>query len=84
MDETLPVGSFTNMFKALMRKASMSTTHDRKVVDIVKDVINQVPVYWAANFVVCPKTSGLIGIIYIWVSLVCLSPCSTVFGEDTR
>lgn len=53
VDETLPVGSFTNMFKALVRKASMSVGHNRKVVDMVKDVINRVPIYWAANFVVC-------------------------------
>ncbi|KAF8551616.1 heme peroxidase [Imleria badia] len=51
VDETLPVASFTKMLKTLVEKASISAGHNTKVVDIVKDVINQVSIYWAANFV---------------------------------
>lgn len=67
VDETFPIVSFTEMFKTLVEKASVSASDgtNLKVVDIVKDVINRVPIYWAANFVVCPKTSGLDGIIYV-------------------
>lgn len=72
------------MFKTLLEEASVSAGQHTKDVDIVKDVINQVPIYWAANFVVCRKTGALDGIIDIWVSLVCLSPRSTVFWEDAR
>ena len=67
VDETFPIVSFTEMFKTLVEKASVSASDgtNLKVVDIVKDVINRVPIYWAANFVVCPETSGLDGIIYV-------------------
>ncbi|KAI9456431.1 heme peroxidase, partial [Boletus coccyginus] len=51
VDETLSVASFTKMFKTLLEKASVSAGQHTKDVDIVKDVINQVPIYWAANFV---------------------------------
>lgn len=54
MDETLPVVSFTKMFKTLVKMGSKSAGYNTKVVDIVKDVINRMPIYWAANFVVCP------------------------------
>ena len=82
MDETLSVESFTKMLKILLKEASISAHHNSRVVDIVKDVINRVPIYWAANFVVCLKTSGPNRIIHVSASLVCLSLCSTVFGPD--
>lgn len=47
------------MFKTLVKEASILATHNTKVVDIIKDVINRLPIYWAANLVVCPKVSGL-------------------------
>lgn len=84
VDETLAVVSFTEMFKTLVEKASVSATRNTRIVDIVKDVINRVPIYWAANFIVCPMIAGLDDIIYVCVSLVCLSPCSTVFWEGTQ
>ncbi|KAH0828618.1 heme peroxidase [Lanmaoa asiatica] len=50
-DEALPVVSFTKVFETLVEKASISAGCNLKVVDIVRDVINRAPIYWAANFV---------------------------------
>ncbi|KAG8221573.1 heme peroxidase [Butyriboletus roseoflavus] len=53
VEETLSVESFTRMFKTLSKEASISANRTSRAagVDIVKDVINRVPIYWAANFV---------------------------------
>ncbi|KAG9311348.1 heme peroxidase [Chiua virens] len=51
LQETLSVESFEAMFNGLMKKASTRTNNNVMVIDIVKDVINLVPIYWAANFV---------------------------------
>ena len=84
MDETLSVVSkFTTMFKTLVNKASTTVNGDTKAIDIVNDVINRIPIYWAANFVVRPKARSLTGVVYIRVSLVCLSPTS-MHWQDTR
>ncbi|KAF8443773.1 hypothetical protein L210DRAFT_3643364 [Boletus edulis BED1] len=45
------VASFTKTFSSLMEKASISANHDTRVVDVTKDVINQISVCWATNFV---------------------------------
>ncbi|KAF8132273.1 heme peroxidase [Boletus edulis] len=51
VEETCPVASFTKMFRGLVEKASISANHNTRVVDITKDVINQMSVYWATNSV---------------------------------
>ncbi|KAF8443793.1 heme peroxidase [Boletus edulis BED1] len=51
VEETCPVASVTKMFSSLVEKASISANHNTRVVDITKDVINQMSVYWATNSV---------------------------------
>ncbi|KAF8132277.1 heme peroxidase [Boletus edulis] len=51
VEETCPVTSVTKMFSSLVEKASISANHNTRVVDITKDVINQMSVYWATNSV---------------------------------
>lgn len=53
------------MFRILVEKASIPASHDTKVIDIVKDVVNPVSVYWAANFVVCPNIGNSNDIIHV-------------------
>lgn len=62
----------------------MSASDSTKVVDIVKDAINLLPIYWAANCVVRPNVGRLSDVIYSRASLVCRSPILTMFWEDTQ
>lgn len=59
MNETPSVASITKMLETLVEQGSIFAGHNTKVIDIVKDAINPVSIYWAANFVVCLVTSGL-------------------------
>ncbi|KAF8841489.1 heme peroxidase [Paxillus ammoniavirescens] len=51
IDETLSAVAFTTMVKNLVTKSSALASSDTMVIDIVKDVVNKVPIYWAANFI---------------------------------
>ncbi|KIK81042.1 hypothetical protein PAXRUDRAFT_833129 [Paxillus rubicundulus Ve08.2h10] len=51
IDETLSAVPFTTMVKNLVTRSSALASSDTMVIDIVKDVVNQVPIYWAANFI---------------------------------
>ncbi|KAF9219282.1 heme peroxidase [Gyrodon lividus] len=51
MDETLSAVPFASMVKNLVMKSSVLASSDTMAIDIVKDVVNQVPIYWAANFI---------------------------------